>query len=169
LKEASRLKLIDSGAVVKRISDAIAVHLKELKGEICPQAGERNSYERGAVDGLMNALKYIEEVATETPRLLSPEEVRTMKAGTPLVVERFIKHNEKIVPMACWAINTGSLILSFHGTMFPDTVNEIPYKTIVQNREGKGHHTEYFRFWSDRPTNEQMAQEAWNGVEGDGC
>ena len=110
-----------------------------------------------------------QEAKEETPRLLTPEEVQTMKAGTPLVVERFIKHKGKVVPMACWAIHTGGLILSFHGTMFPDTVHKIPYATIVQNKEGKGHHNEYFRFWSDRPTKEQMEKEEWKGIEGDWC
>ena len=153
-------------------ADALAERIGKLKSKICSQAAgwvEEDSYECGAVDGLLDVLKYIEEAQDAPPRLLTPEEVQAMEAGTPLVVERFIKHDGKIVPMACWAINTGNLILSFHGTMFPDTVHEIPYKTIVQNNGKKGHHTEYFRFWSDRPTNKQMKQEAWEGVEGDGC
>ena len=45
----------------------------------------------------------------------------------------------------------------------------IKYVTIVQNKEGKGHHNEYFRFWSDRPTKEQMEKEEWKDIEGDGC
>ena len=153
-------------------ADALAERIGKLKSEICSRTAgwvEEDSYECGAVDGLLDALKYVEEAKEAAPRLLTPEEVQAMEAGTPLVVERFIKYDGKVIPMACWAINTGSLILSFHGTMFPDTVHKIPYATIVENREGKGHHNEYFRFWSDRPTNEQMEKEEWEGIDGDGC
>ena len=147
--------------------DKIVEWLTEISLRPCDFSRPEDYDDNMTEDLAMGAIELLS--VQHNPRLLTPEEVRTMKAGTPLVVERFIKHEDKVVPMACWGINTGSLILSFHGTMFPDTVKEIPYKTIAQNREGKGHHTEYFRFWSDRPTNEQMEQVAWEGVEGDGC
>ena len=104
--------------------------------------------------------KLVDKVSPK-PKLFTPEEVQKMEGGTPIVVERFIEHEGKIVPMACWGINTGSLILSFHGTMFPDTVHKIPYSTIVQNQEGRGHHTEIFRFWNTMPPRELMKETPW--------
>ena len=84
-----------------------------------------------------------------------------MKAGTPLVVERKIEHNGRIVPLACWGINSGSLILSFHGTMFPDTVHEIPYKTISTNENTGKSEMHLFRFWNTMPERDQMCGTPW--------
>ena len=82
------MRLIDADALTERINN--------LKSMICSRAAgwvDEDSYECGAVDGLLDALKYIEEAKEAVPRLLTPEEVKTMEAGTPLVVERYIKHD----------------------------------------------------------------------------
>ena len=165
-KEVDRKEVIKGLEYTKEMITFNPLTGEEIEPE---NLNEVNKITYDACVGAIALLNEHEEPKEANPRLLTPEEVKTMKAGTPLVVERFIKHNGKVVPMACWAIHTGSLILSFHGTMFPDTVHEIPYVTIVQNREGKGHHNEYYRFWSDMPTKEQMKQEEWKGIEGDGC
>ena len=101
--------------------------------------------------------KAIELLKDPEPRLLTPKEIQEMNPGDRLAVERYIEHEGEVVPNACWAINTGSLILSFHGTMFPDTVRSIPYRTI-----GEEQHTNIYRFWNIKPTAERMMQEPWN-------
>ena len=104
----------------------------------------------------------LEEILHQAePRLLTVEEINEMKAGTPLVVERKIEHNGRIVPLACWGINSGSLIFSFHGTMFPDTVHEIPYKTISTNESTGKSETHLFRFWNTMPERDQMCGTPW--------
>ena len=106
--------------------------------------------------------KAIELLKDPEPRLLTPEEIKKMKAGDRLAVEKYIEHDGKIVPNACWSIHTGSLILSLHGTMFPETINRIPYKTLSADEERDGHYKEIFRFWNIKPTSERMMQEPWN-------
>ena len=94
-------------------------------------------------------------------RLLTAEEVRNMEAGTAFGIETYYDHDGKRMPGCAWALRTESLILSYFGTMFPDTVTKIPYNTLKKNQNTGKQEKHQYRFWSKRPTFEQCKETKW--------
>lgn len=88
-------------------------------------------------------------------RLLTAEEVQNMEAGTAFGIETYYDHDGERVPGCTWALRTESLILSYFGTMFPDTVTKIPYNTLEKNQNTGKQEKHQYRFWSKKPTFEQ--------------
>lgn len=157
------MRLIDADALEERIG--------KLKSEICSRAAgwvEEDSYECGAIDGLLDALKYVEEAKKAKPRLLTPEEVRNLTAGTPVVMERLLHDGTGVDPYSTikvWGLCSvsGKMIISFDGMIFPDTVKKIPYRTICTRRDNGEQECRLYRFWTGttKPTDEQSEAIPW--------
>lgn len=94
-------------------------------------------------------------------RLLTAEEVKNMEAGTAFGIETYYDHDGERMPGCAWALRTERLILSFFGTMFPDTVTKIPYNTLEMNQNTGKHEKHQYRFWSKKPTFEQCKAVKW--------
>ena len=56
----------------------------------------------------------------------------------------------------------GGLILSMLGTFFPNTVRKIPYKATYLDENTKKRRTAVYRFWTDRPSDEQSKAVSWD-------
>ena len=95
-------------------------------------------------------------------RLLTAEEVQNMEAGTAFGIETYYDHDGERMPGCAWALRTERLILSYFGTMFPDTVTKIPYNTLEENQNTGKHEKHQYRFWSKKPTFEQCKAVKWN-------
>ena len=106
-------------------------------------------------------------------RLLAAEEVQHLPDKTVICVEQLLSHEDEergyITGMA-WGIvcnrtnaPDGGLILSMLGTFFPNTVREIPYKATYLDENTKKRRTAVYRFWTDRPTDEQSKAVKWDG------
>lgn len=95
-------------------------------------------------------------------RLLTAEEVKNMEAGTAFGIETYYDHDGERMPGCAWALRTERLILSFFGTMFPDTVTKIPYNTLEMNQNTGKHEKHQYRFWSKKPTFEQCKAVKWD-------
>ncbi|MBP5442251.1 MAG: hypothetical protein J6Y60_03340 [Treponema sp.] len=108
-------------------------------------------------DKILTLLKEQEAEA----RLLTAEEVQNMEAGTAFGIETYYDHDGKRMPGCAWALRTESLILSYFGTMFPDTVTKIPYNTLEKNQNTGKQEKHQYRFWSKRPTFEQCKAVKW--------
>lgn len=108
----------------------------------------------------MDVLALLKEQEAEA-RLLTAEEVQNMEAGTAFGIETYYDHDGEMVPGCTWALRTERLILSFFGTMFPDTVTKIPYNTLEENQNTGKHEKHQYRFWSKKPTFEQCKAVKW--------
>ena len=108
----------------------------------------------------MDVLALLKEQEAEA-RLLTAEEVQNMEAGTAFGIETYYDHDGERVPGCAWALRTERLILSFFGTMFPDTVTKIPYNTLEENQNTGKHEKHQYRFWSKKPTFEQCKAVKW--------
>lgn len=100
------------------------------------------------------------------PRLLAAEEVQHLPDKTVICVEQLLSREDEergYITGKAWGIvcNRGGLILSMLGTFFADTVREIPYKATYRDENAKRRHTAVYRFWTDRPTNEQSKAVKW--------
>lgn len=102
-----------------------------------------------------------EKEAKHEARLLTAEEVQNMQAGTAFGIETYYEHDGRRIPGCTWALRTESLIISFFGTMFPDTVHKIPYNTLEENENTGKQEQHQYRFWSKRPTFEQIKEIPW--------
>lgn len=107
-----------------------------------------------------NAIALLKEQEAEA-RLLTAEEVKNMEAGTAFGIETYYDHDGERMPGCAWALRTERLILSFFGTMFPDTVTKIPYNTLEMNQNTGKHEKHQYRFWSKKPTFEQCKAVKW--------
>ena len=112
------------------------------------------------VEWIDDALELLEEQDAEA-RLLTAEEVQNMEAGTAFGIETYYDHDGERVPGCAWALRTERLIISFFGTMFPDTVTKIPYNTLEENQNTGKHEKHQYRFWSKKPTFEQCKAVKW--------
>lgn len=108
----------------------------------------------------MDVLGLLKEQEAEA-RLLTAEEVKNMEAGTAFGIETYYDHDGERMPGCAWALRTERLILSFFGTMFPDTVTKIPYNTLEMNQNTGKHEKHQYRFWSKKPTFEQCKAVKW--------
>lgn len=110
-----------------------------------------------------NALKMLTEPDGTEARLLTAKEVRELTAGTPVVVERLIPDAERYLTMKCWGVCsvTGKIIVPYDRILFPDTVQQIPYKTIGTNKSTGKSETHMYRFWTAKPTEQQSAAVKW--------
>lgn len=109
---------------------------------------------------LADILALLKEQEAEA-RLLTAEEVQNMEAGTAFGIETYYDHDGERMPGCAWALRTERLILSFFGTMFPDTVTKIPYNTLEENQNTGKHEKHQYRFWSKKPTFEQCKEVKW--------
>lgn len=111
-------------------------------------------------ESIKMAIALLKEQEAEA-RLLTAEEVQNMEAGTAFGIETYYDHDGKRMPGCAWALRTESLILSYFGTMFPDTVTKIPYNTLEKNQNTGKQEKHQYRFWSKRPTFEQCKAVKW--------
>lgn len=107
------------------------------------------------------AVELLKEQEAEA-RLLTAEEVQNMEAGTAFGIETYYDHDGERMPGCAWALRTERLILSYFGTMFPDTVTKIPYNTLEKNQNTGKHEKHQYRFWSKKPTFEQCKAVKWD-------
>lgn len=119
----------------------------------------------------MDALELLKAQEPVEPRLLAAEEVQHLPDKTVICVEQLLSREAEergyITGMA-WGIvcnrtnaPDGGLILSMLGTFFPNTVREIPYKATYRDENTKKRRTAVYRFWTDRPTDEQWKATPW--------
>ena len=108
-----------------------------------------------------DAIALLEEQEAEA-RLLTAEEVQNMEAGTAFGIETYYDHDGERMPGCAWALRTERLILSYFGTMLPDTVTKIPYNTLEENQNTGKHEKHQYRFWSKKPTFEQCKAVKWD-------
>lgn len=117
-------------------------------------------------------LELLKEQEPVKPRLLAAEEVQHLPDKTVICVEQLFSREDEergyITGMA-WGIvcnrtnaPDGGLILSMLGTFFPNTVREIPYKATYRDENTKKRRTAVYRFWTDRPTDEQSKVVKWD-------
>jgi hypothetical protein len=116
--------------------------------------------QRYLIDLINDALALLKEQEAEA-RLLTAEEVQNMEAGTAFGIETYYDHDGERMPGCAWALRTERLILSYFGTMFPDTVTKIPYNTLEENQNTGKHEKHQYRFWSKKPTFEQCKAVKW--------
>lgn len=106
------------------------------------------------------------------PRLLAAEEVQHLPDKTTICVEQLLSREDEergYITGKAWGIvcnrtkaPDGGLILSMLGTFFPNTVREIPYKAIYLDENTKKRRTAVYRFWTDRPSDEQSKAVKWD-------
>ena len=106
------------------------------------------------------------------PRLLAAEEVQHLPDKTVICVEQLLSREDEergYITGRAWGIvcnrtnaPDGGLILSMLGTFFPNTVREIPYKATYRDENTKKRRTAVYRFWADRPTDEQSKAVSWD-------
>lgn len=121
------------------------------------------------IDDTLALLKAQEPVE---PRLLAAEEVQHLPDKTVICVEQLLSREDEergYITGKAWGIvcnrtnaPDGGLILSLLGSFFPNTVREIPYKAIYRDENTKKRRTAVYRFWTDRPTDEQSKAVKWD-------
>ena len=105
-------------------------------------------------------------------RLLTAEEVQHLPDKTVICVEQLLSREDEergYITGKAWGIvcnrtnaQDGGLILSMLGTFFPNTVREIPYKATYLDENTKKRRTAVYRFWTDRPSDEQSKVVSWD-------
>ncbi|MBR6710349.1 MAG: hypothetical protein IKI81_02345 [Selenomonadaceae bacterium] len=121
---------------------------------------------------MRDALELLKEQEPVEPRLLAAEEVQHLPDKTVICVEQLLSREDaergyitgKAWGIVCNRTNApyGGLILSVLGTFFPNTVREIPYKATYRDENTKERRTAVYRFWTDRPTEEQSKDVKWD-------
>ena len=102
-------------------------------------------------------LRWCDTLAESEPRLYTADELQTMKAGTPVVVEQHVVLNDEERGICKWGIHDGQMINSFVGNFLVYTIEETPFKAVARD----GIHTTMFRFWDKMPTKEQSKAVKW--------
>lgn len=106
----------------------------------------------------------------QQPRLLTPDEIHQLQDRETVCVEQLLSRKEDergYITGKGWGVacnSTGAdhsgLLISLLGTFFPDVIQEIPYRAIQRDENGKIIQTLY-RFWTGRPTSEQSEATPW--------
>ena len=107
------------------------------------------------------------------PRLLSAAEMQNLPDRETVCVEQLISREDEergYITGKAWGVSCnrtgasdGGLLVSMLGTFFPNTITRIPYKALREKSSGKGRVTTLYRFWTDRPTDEQSKEVKWDG------
>lgn len=152
----------DKETVIKSL-EACAIH------EDCNRcAYDSPGLGTACVNGLMRDawLLLVQKTPTQAPRLMTAEEVRNLTAGTPVVMERLLHDGtgeDPYLTIKVWGVCSvsGKLFISYDGTIYPDTVKEIPYRTICTRRDNGEQECRLYRFWTGKPTDEQSKAIPW--------
>lgn len=152
------MRLIDADKLDKRIYEEIPI--KEF----------------GTIKRMARMREIIAEAPTVDPwepqaRLMRAEEVQQLKDKTVICVEQLISNEDEeheYVTGKAWGIvcnrtndQDGGMIISMLGTFMPNTVKKIPYCGMFVDETKKKHRVMLFRFWTNRPTEEQSKAVKW--------
>ena len=149
-------------SLIDHIKTAVDVDpwAKKMVEELLKEQEEEIENLKQTAQSMMEGICLLKEQEAEA-RLLTAEEVKNMEAGTAFGIETYYDHDGERMPGCAWALRTERLILSFFGTMFPDTVTKIPYNTLEMNQNTGKHEKHQYRFWSKKPTFEQCKAVKW--------
>ena len=119
------------------------------------------------------------DIAFGEPRLYTAEEMRHMPDRATVCVEKLISREDEergYMTMTGWGVvwnrmgaeDGGTLIAGLLGYFFPNTIDEIPYRVLEKTENGK-YRVRLYRFWTNRPTEEQSRAVKWENADGEGA
>lgn len=122
-------------------------------------------------DAVKAAIAMLEKQKPQETRLLTADEVQHLRDRETICVEQLISRetDERGYITGCgWGVMCNKdnspgngLLVSMLGTFFPNTITKIPYEAMYSREDGSGRYTVQFRFWTDRPTNEESKAVRW--------
>ena len=127
-----------------------------------------NSWYRAAED----AIALLREQEPEKLRLYTAEEMQHLPDRTTVCVERLISRedDERGYITGCgWGVvwnrtgaeDGGIIHAGMLGSFLPNTITKIPFHAVERDGNGK-RITALYRFWTDRPTQEQSEAVKWD-------
>ena len=153
---------------VEKIIDSL---LDQAQDKDCLANGDESSIFTEDAKYLRAAADLLKAQEPQTARLLTADEVQRLPDRTTVCVEQLISSEAEergYVTGLGWGVvcnknneRNAGLLVSLLGSFFPDTITKIPYEALYSREDGKGHYTVQFRFWTDRPTDEQSKAVKW--------
>ena len=118
-----------------------------------------------------DAVELLKEPEPEKLRLYTAEEMQHLPDRTTVCVERLISRedDERGYRTGCgWGVvwnrtgaeDGGVIHAGMLGSFLPNTITEIPFQAVESY--GNGRITALYRFWTDRPTQEQSKAVKWD-------
>lgn len=117
-------------------------------------------------------LELLKEQEPEKLRLYTAEEMQHLPDRTTVCVERLISRedDERGYITGCgWGVvwnrtgakDGGIIHAGILGSFLPDAITKIPFRAVERDNNGK-RITALYRFWTDRPTQEQSKAVKWD-------
>ena len=119
-----------------------------------------------------DVLELLKEPEPEKLRLYTAEEMQHLPDRATVCVERLISREDDeggyrtgkgwgVVWNRTGAEDGGVIVAGMLGAFLPNTITKIPFRVTEKNSDGK-RITVLYRFWTDRPTQEQSKAVKWN-------
>lgn len=119
-----------------------------------------------------DAVKLLREQEPEELRLYTAEEMQHLPDRTTVCVERLVSRedDERGYLTGCgWGVvcnrtgadDGGIIQAGMLGSFLPNTITRIPFRAVERDSNGK-RITVLYRFWNDRPTQEQSKAVKWD-------